>query len=171
MKLERKTLAGAAGIALLAASLALGLFLSFGSRSHDQANAAFDASLDFSISSTGTTGACNSSGSPTATCHIPIDTAFSVAFNMVSLPSTGNYQGYDAHLDFTSGISTCLAVGCSTSIACPAPLTAPCLQQQGAGNWTNCTFPASDFSNAGAAVLGCATFAVDSTYVGALFHL
>ncbi len=65
------------------------------------------AGLDFSIGtdlSGGAGNTCDSSGTPTATCSVPLGGNFSLSFYLNSLPTSlpgGGYTGYEATLDYT----------------------------------------------------------------------
>ncbi len=167
---NRKAALFAAGLplAVLAALLAVFVMWAPGSGGGRTAEAAVDPSVNFSISSSG----CNSNGSPTATCTVAAGATFTLALNLNSLPGNGNYDGYDSNLSFSSGL---------TIPGLPAPSSANfCQTNSGAcasgplsGNWPDCVFNASDFSNAGLATIGCSfgIGGIPSTYLGSLYHL
>jgi hypothetical protein len=140
-------------LAALAALLAVFVMWAPGSSRGRSAQAATDPSVDFSISSSG----CNSSGLPTATCTVAADATFSLAFNLNSLPGNGSYVGYDSNVSYTSGLTT----------------SGTGLHLTGSGNWPDCVFNASDFSNPGLATTGCSLGlgGTPSTYTGSLYHL
>jgi hypothetical protein len=102
-------------VILAAIALAIVLAVPGGS---GRVQAATDPTVNFSISSTG----CDSSGSPSATCTVAASAMFSVAVNLNHLPSNGTYDGYDASVHYSSGLTGPALSG---------------LHQNGAGNWSS----------------------------------
>jgi hypothetical protein len=150
---KRTTLLVGAGSLVALAVLALVILIS-AKAGGDTARAATDPSVNFSISSTG----CDSSGSPSATCTVAASAMFSVAVNLNHLPSNGTYDGYDASVHYSSGLTGPALSG---------------LHQNGAGNWTDCVFAAHNLDTPGLVFTACSigAGAPSSTYTGSLLHM
>ncbi len=122
-----------------------------------------DPLLDFSISGS----ACDSNASATATCTFALAQTFTVAFNLVHLPSATRcnpasvpscFEAYDSELQYSSGLT---------------PVAAS-LRTSGADNWPECVYAASNFvDHPNIVQIGCSigTGATSSVYVGPLYHL
>jgi hypothetical protein len=167
---NRRAALFAAGLPLAALAALLAVFVMWapGSGGGHSAEAATDPSVDLSISSTG----CNSSGSPTATCTVDAGATFTLALNLNHLPENGSYDGYDSNLSYSSGLTIPGVPAPSSSSFCQTNNGA-CASGPLSGNWPDCVFNASDFTNPGLATIGC-SFGIGgtpSTYLGSLYHV
>jgi hypothetical protein len=119
------------GLPVVALALALVFSLGHGPGQKAQATGNSTAGVNFDLSSTG----CNSGG--TATCTVPADSQFVVAFDVNALGSV-SYAGYDVVIVWSGNVY----------------FIHGSLKQQGAGTWENggangCGVPASEQSGVG----------------------
>lgn len=152
----------AAGVGVLAvAAIALVASLSFSGTSPQpvEAVSTVEPGLDFSISSTSLGQDCDSSGMPAATCTFPLNSTFTMDFNLnPPLPANlvGHWTAYD------------MLVGVENVTAHPESLG-----QQGSGVWDGCVIAVHDFSNPDEVGAGCSIGigSSGSAYTGVLLHL
>ncbi len=126
----------AAGVGVLTVALvAMVVSLSFlvGSTHRAAAIATVDPDLDFLINSTTGGQNCDSSGTPTATCTFPLNSAFTMNFSLHSLGSATTWQAYD------------LLVAVQNLTVVEASLAQTVAQDPGV--WPDCAIPVADFSN------------------------